>query len=325
MINGFSKADQADKALVLYHANCADGFGAAFAFWELNPYNDSKSVLYHPINYGEDIHHSIIEDDRAKYDLWIVDFSLPLDQLRILADVYNQVTVIDHHLTFINAIEEYQGTEFPHNLNLIWDTNRSGAMLTWDYLIQLFYSPSRQKPKLLEYIQDRDLWQFKLPGSKEVNAVIAATPKNFHDYNDLRRQIAYSEETVIASGKLLLAQHEKIVDDIVQASRSLEIYGTAGESYRGRLANCTGHFASDVGNKLAELSGTFGGTWCEGHDGTVKFSLRSIGDYNVEAIAKQYGGGGHKNAAGFSLGNPTPQIDGAIIWHKEPILPQGGM
>ena len=28
---------------------------------------------------------------------------------------------------------------------------------------------------------------------------------------------------------------------------------------------------------------------------------RSIGDVNVSWIAKKYGGGGHKNAAGFSL------------------------
>jgi nanoRNase/pAp phosphatase (c-di-AMP/oligoRNAs hydrolase) len=31
------------------------------------------------------------------------------------------------------------------------------------------------------------------------------------------------------------------------------------------------------------------------------FSLRSIGDFDVSEIAKQYGGGGHKNASGFRL------------------------
>ena len=40
-------------------------------------------------------------------------------------------------------------------------------------------------------------------------------------------------------------------------------------------------------------------------DGTHKVSLRSRGDVDVEKIARQHGGGGHRNAAGFSLeGNP---------------------
>jgi oligoribonuclease NrnB/cAMP/cGMP phosphodiesterase (DHH superfamily) len=33
------------------------------------------------------------------------------------------------------------------------------------------------------------------------------------------------------------------------------------------------------------------------YDGGV--ALRSVGDFDVSEIAKQYGGGGHKNAAGF--------------------------
>lgn len=48
---------------------------------------------------------------------------------------------------------------------------------------------------------------------------------------------------------------------------------------------------------MAKKSETFGMTWCVGENGQVFVSLRSIGDY--DAIAKAYGGGGHRNAAGF--------------------------
>ena len=31
----------------------------------------------------------------------------------------------------------------------------------------------------------------------------------------------------------------------------------------------------------------------------IRFSLQSVGDFDVSAIAKKYGGGGHLNSAGF--------------------------
>jgi single-stranded DNA-specific DHH superfamily exonuclease len=48
----------------------------------------------------------------------------------------------------------------------------------------------------------------------------------------------------------------------------------------------------------------------------VKFSLRSIGDYSVSAIASKFpGGGGHKTAAGFSL--PLDKVD----WANRRLVP----
>lgn len=41
----------------------------------------------------------------------------------------------------------------------------------------------------------------------------------------------------------------------------------------------------------------------ENRNGTIKGSLRSTGDIDVEQIAKRFGGGGHKHAAGFDLEN----------------------
>lgn len=52
---------------------------------------------------------------------------------------------------------------------------------------------------------------------------------------------------------------------------------------------------------LAQKSGTYGATYYSTKDGSLKWSLRSTGNYDVSAIAKDFGGGGHKNAAGFTL------------------------
>ena len=79
----------------------------------------------------------------------------------------------------------------------------------------------------------------------------------------------------------------------------------------GLSANCPPHLASDVGHELANESGTFGLCWYMGRDGKAKVSLRSNGDYDVSAIAKSFGGGGHRNAAGFEV-----SIDVLLGWMK---------
>ena len=88
--------------------------------------------------------------------------------------------------------------------------------------------------------------------------------------------------------------------DITKYPVPTSLYVVEGSCGRfGMSVNCTPQFASEAGDVLAQLSGTFGMTWCVGEKGQVFVSLRSIGDYDVSVIAKAFGGGGHKNAAGF--------------------------
>lgn len=56
---------------------------------------------------------------------------------------------------------------------------------------------------------------------------------------------------------------------------------------------------SEVGHELAKQSGTYGLVWYLDAENKVRASLRSTGDYDVSAIAQAFGGGGHRNAAGF--------------------------
>jgi hypothetical protein len=69
----------------------------------------------------------------------------------------------------------------------------------------------------------------------------------------------------------------------------------------GVAINANVLFASELGNQLAEQSGSFGLIWQLAGDGEVKASLRSKGSFDVAAIAVRYGGGGHRNAAGFRM------------------------
>jgi len=48
-------------------------------------------------------------------------------------------------------------------------------------------------------------------------------------------------------------------------------------------------------------------------DGEVRVSLRSKGDVDVRAVAAGYGGGGHTNAAGFTVAGSYPDVRARIV------------
>ena len=53
-------------------------------------------------------------------------------------------------------------------------------------------------------------------------------------------------------------------------------------------------------------------------DGTFKGSLRSRGRVDVGAIAVALGGGGHRNAAGFTVAGGVADVVAAVSAHLDP-------
>jgi phosphoesterase RecJ-like protein len=50
-----------------------------------------------------------------------------------------------------------------------------------------------------------------------------------------------------------------------------------------------------------------------GADGDVRISLRSKYDVDVRSVASRHGGGGHKNAAGFTMPGPLTMVRAGIV------------
>ncbi len=65
----------------------------------------------------------------------------------------------------------------------------------------------------------------------------------------------------------------------------------------GREVDCEAALEESLGLPPVELAMMLR----ENRDGSVKGSLRSVGGLDVEVIAKKFGGGGHKHAAGFDV------------------------
>jgi oligoribonuclease NrnB/cAMP/cGMP phosphodiesterase (DHH superfamily) len=296
------------RHFVFYHANCNDGFGAAYAAWL--KFGDEAEYL--AVQYGQcetisdviNLPKNAPSDDAAFY---ILDFSFPLDVMHELFERAHHVTWLDHHKTAFEMMgkdmREVYRVHDPEQ-DIILDNSKSGAVLAWE-----FFQPGKDLPTLLQMIDDRDRWQFKLSGSKPLHAGLSQLPYNFKAWHMLT-PLGTSDwgrnlHDTISRGDMILSvydmQTKASVDKAEPCSIVLDEAPTPRPVAQGLAVNTPQHI-SEVGHHLANKSGTYGLIWW--YDGGTKqavCSLRSNGDYDVSAIAKLFGGGGHKNAAGFKV------------------------
>lgn len=275
--------------ICIYHAACIDGFTAAWAVWK----KFGDGVTFIPAQYGD------APPDVTGKHVVIVDFSYPRPVLERMAASCASLLVLDHHksaqqeLAFLpKPRESWVGHINDRTAAALFDMDRSGAGLTWDY----FHMP-KQAPRLVQFVQDRDLWRFKLIGTREIHACIASHSMNFKNWSWLsaRCDFSMSCEEMIGEGSGILRASMKAMRELIAATRrEMTIQG-----YRIPVANVPFSMASEAGNVL-DVGVPFSATYCDTAKGRA-FSLRSAPDgIDVSEIAKKYGGGGHVHAAGFS-------------------------
>jgi len=282
------------KALVIYHANCDDGFGAAFAFHTFMEPTYSE-VKYHPGVYGEQLPAGITDKETS---VWILDFSYDPETLCSLANYSGNVTILDHHKTAKEACDRYftiDQNPIPHNLHITFDQTRSGAVIAYELFKPEGFTHYDQ---LFYFLQDRDLWTFHDSDTKLFTQYLRACDQTFDTWQQIASDLNDYEcyNRIMHGGALLLKQYEKQCQQIAENKRPVKVKGICGFE-----CNCPGAVISDVGNLLAKEAGTFAHLWYLDSKGNTKHSLRSVSELDVSAWAKELGGGGHKNAAGFYL------------------------
>ncbi|MBL6990259.1 MAG: hypothetical protein ISR65_10795 [Bacteriovoracaceae bacterium] len=267
--------EDAVKTYVLYHADCYDGFAAAFAFWKKFKDQAEYIAVYHDCPLPE------MEDNSMVY---IVDFSYSKEVLLDLFKKHRRLVLIDHH---ISAQKELDGLEFA-----TFDMEKSGAVLAFEYLF------STQKiPTLIKYVQDRDLWHFKLKYSKAIQAYISTVPYNFDDWQKLEQDLEGDLEKFVQIGEAIVRGEYLLVKSICHYARIVDFDGHKVPACNTPILN------SNVGHELLDLypQANFSVSWFMGQEGDIKISLRSRGDFDVSTLAGKFGGGGHKSAAGCRL------------------------
>ncbi len=266
------------KPLVIYHGNCADGFGAAWVFkrWGDREYDFHAGVYQSP------------PPDVEGREVYLVDFSYKRNVVEQMREKAARIVLIDHHKT---AIDDLAPLIESHTIESLTSLDHSGAMLAWRWFNGNLNDADA--PRLLHHIEDRDLWRFALPGTREIQANVFSHPYDFAVWDTL---MARPVEEMIAEGKAIERKHHKDIAELVGVvTRRMMIGG-----YNVPIANLPYTLTSDAGHLLAKGE-PFAGCYWDTPDGRV-FSLRSQNDgLDVSEIAKLYGGGGHRNASGFRI------------------------
>jgi oligoribonuclease NrnB/cAMP/cGMP phosphodiesterase (DHH superfamily) len=257
-----------DITHVLYHAECWDGFGARYAAQA----KLGDAAHYIAVNYKEGPP-ALPPDAKVA----IVDFSYPREQLLDLNSKVAGLVVLDHHE---KARQQLEGLPF-----VVFEQERAGAGLSWAY-----FHPDQPEPKILQYVEDRDLWKWNLDKSREVSAALGSYPMDFQVWKGLDVDTLKTEGTAIQRYK------QQLVDGVVKRA----VWGNVCE-YKVPMTACIPEIRSEVGEALRARypEAPFAAiNYVEG--GKKQWSLRSQeGGFDVNAVANRFGGGGHKAAAGF--------------------------
>lgn len=265
-----------ENLTVLYHADCSDGFGAAWAAWM----RFGDAATYIPVRHIDPPPVGLIDTD----DVLIVDFAYPKAVLVELEKTVRSIRILDHHKS---AQIDLEGVPYA-----TFDMTRSGSGITWDTL-----HPDTVRPRLINYIEDRDLWNWTCDNTREVLAVLDLRPKDFRGWENFSYDLenTATRYEIIEQGTLLVKHNRVLVGEMALHARRATILGHDVPICNSYL------YRSELGNFLAKDE-PFAVIWYQNKDSDIVCSLRSkdTGE-DVSLIAKNFGGGGHARSAAFTV------------------------
>jgi len=262
--------------VILYHADCPDGFGGAWAAH--NKFGDKAEYI--GVSHDQPVPSGLVNKK-----IYMIDFAYSVEMTKDLISHNKAVTAIDHHITGEEAVKLTQ--------NYSYATDHSGSVLAWKY----FYK-DKSVPLMLQYIEDRDLWKFKLSHTAPIVTYIDSCDYNFSIWDRLVKDFENDKKRkeFIEKGTFMLNYREELIKRIVEEGAKLVKF----EGYETYVVNAPHEFADRISQILYTKKPPLAIRWSDNNDG-VHVSLRSDDTVDVAKIAQKFGGGGHKAAAGFSL------------------------
>jgi oligoribonuclease NrnB/cAMP/cGMP phosphodiesterase (DHH superfamily) len=300
--------DQID--LVIAHGRCFDGYTAAWCAW----LRHGDRAEYHHVLHGDP------PVDVAGRHVAILDFAYKRPVLERMASEAASIVVLDHHAT---ARDDLEGLPFA-----VFDMEKSGARLAYEWFVADYIGlVGRFRyviERLVDYVQDRDLWTWNLYRAREITEAMKILPFEFERWTAFAEDLNNRFEFVAEQGKTLLALTEQHLT-LLEATASYAVL----DGHPCRVANAPYIYASELGHRLATRvqggsethvlgADGLGVAWRYDHSrGLLSFSLRSTPESHIDVakIAATHGGGGHRNAAGFEIFGSDPW---AVLWRPDP-------
>lgn len=264
-----------------------------------------------------------------------------------LAERCARCTVLDHHETgLVKLREELLKVTVPSSLRLVLDVNRSGATIALDYFSsrpspertssgpeeppskrqrtdaqlewtsdysRLFRDEEESKRllRVFRLIEDADIWNWWLEGSKDFHAGFAALRLDMNPatnpelFSTLR---ALRVEDIMKKGAEDRIALERAIAEEMKGTFELQIAEAGGVRCLGVMTE-RGDLRSALGHQVAVKSQKAGmrGFGCVCYaarglpEGKVKCSVRAVEGENSLDVTEKFGGGGHKGASSCNV------------------------
>lgn len=304
--------------ICFYHKYCSDGLASAWCVKKNNINNDCNYLAMSP-------NFKLKESELNNYykkKIICVDIMPNINTIEELLKICESLTILDHHKTNESIISKF--TEMNTNtnkLNLIFDMNRAGCQITYDYM---FNNTTSKRKWFIDYIGDRDLWSWKLDMSKEINLAMYEMG-HLYSFDSINKLDKLDSNIIIPElieyGNQVIKFNKKFIKQEIKKAKLAKLIFPVSEnnsletSVIVSLNNVPSQFRSDYGNDVLNY---YKINNIKYNDEDIKISanyqydlksnewwisLRSLEEYDVDVakISEKFNGGGHKCAAGFTI------------------------
>lgn len=291
------------KTAVIYHSNCYDGLTAAWCAWR----KFRQTAQYFSAGFYDKALPEFLEPTH----IYVLDFSYPVETFELWLSQGHSITILDHHASAIQKLQPFfDANKHNRNLEAVFDNERSGAGIAFNY-----FNHGRPFPRLVELVQDRDLWRFNFGNISR------------HLYSYMQFRIEFSDPL-----EKLFEVLDMIHESLEQPTKSpiMEKGEVLSESYYKFCRNFADNrimvkvpgWHNGLEFPVLTTNKMFGADTCsyllKSFDYKVagyfflekpnlwNWGMRGSGPYHVADLCTRYGGGGHIHAAGFSVTTPSP-------------------
>lgn len=256
--------------------NDLDGAGCSVL---IKRYLDVAHTVY--LNYDE-IDNFLIKNYYNYNKIIITDLSPSLETAKYLTN-YVELFFIDHHITskdLTNILDSYH------------DITKSATLLTYEWLAEMGFDV-KSYGEFANCVNDYDMWHLKIEESLKLNMLFSLMGIDRFVERFLKNPTVKFDE----SEKMLLEIEEESKNKYLDHSlKNLNLY--TDKSNRKFAVIFAERYNSELGHHILNFTDAVYVFIINAQK--KKISLRSRGEVDVSEIAINNGGGGHKNAAGFS-------------------------
>lgn len=267
------------KPVIIYHFPCPDGFASAYAAWLV--FGDEAD--YVPAEHG-----SYPNLDVTGRDVFVLDFSFPRPMLEKMRESAASLVVLDHHKTAQEDLKDFPGAVF--------DMTKSGARLAWEH-----FQLGKKFPHVLQCVEDRDIWVWRIPGAADVLAYLDTLPYDFEVWHHIVHASPAELAAIQDAGRQMNRKFDSLAAVMAEDAEPVRLCGFDGHKVNGNYL-----FSSKVGELIYLKNKSFAMVW-RVHGGMLYVSLRAKqGTVDVSEMARAFGGGGHAAAAAFRIPVGSP-------------------